>query len=201
MLFNSHFILASTSRSRFKILKNNNLNFIKIKPSCNESLLKKLLIKKRTKPSKISLELARLKSKSISVRRPLKLVVGSDTVIVSDGILLNKARNMKEAKEKIFKFSGKKHHIYSSASVFYNKKEIWKFTQKSTIKIRVLEEGEIDKYLAAAGRQILSSVGCYQVELLGPNLIEEVKGDLFNVMGFPLFPFLNFLKKTKVEAL
>ena len=46
-------------------------------------------------------------------------------------------------------------------------------------------------------RKILNSVGCYQLEKLGPNIIENIKGDFFNVMGFPLFPFLTFLKKHK----
>ena len=48
-------------------------------------------------------------------------------------------------------------------------------------------------YLKAAGKQILSSVGCYQAEKLGPQIIKSIKGDFFNVLGFPLFPFLSFL--------
>ena len=46
--------------------------------------------------------------------------------------------------------------------------------------------------------QILNSAGCYQIEALGPNIIENIKGDFFNVMGFPLFPFLFFLKNYKI---
>ena len=48
------------------------------------------------------------------------------------------------------------------------------------------------------GKQILNSVGCYQVELLGPTIIENIKGDFFNVMGFPLFPFLKFIQSQRV---
>ena len=44
-------------------------------------------------------------------------------------------------------------------------------------------------------KNILSSVGCYQVERLGPQIIKSIKGDFFNVLGFPLFPFLTFLSK------
>lgn len=73
-------------------------------------------------------------------------------------------------------------------------KEVWKSSQKTKVKIRKLTDKEVDEYLLKTGKQILSSVGCYQAESLGPNIIEDIKGDLFNVMGFPLFPFLNFLK-------
>ena len=44
MFINKKFILASSSKSRYKILKKNNLNFFKKKPTCNEELIKKKLI-------------------------------------------------------------------------------------------------------------------------------------------------------------
>ena len=199
MVFNNTFVLASSSESRKKILKKNNLSFQVQKPKCNEEVEKNKLLKKGASAKKISLELARLKSKNISKKTKNKLVVGSDTVISFRGGILNKAKNTKEAKNKIKAISGKKHNIYSSASVFYNKKEIWSTTQKTTVKMRRLSDNEIDFYLLKTGKKILSSVGCYQLEGLGPNIIEDIKGDFFNVMGFPLFPFLIFLKKHKKE--
>ena len=39
MFINKKFILASSSKSRYKILKQNNLNFIIKKPTCNEELI------------------------------------------------------------------------------------------------------------------------------------------------------------------
>ena len=195
MVFNNSFILASSSISRYKILKNNHLSFVKIKPLCREDDLKEKLIKKKISIKKISLELARLKSKSISKTKKNKLVVGADTVIDFKDRLLNKAKNNNQAKKTLLSISGKKIIIYSSVSVFYNNKELWKTTQKSTVKIRQLNEFEINNYLFLAGKKILSSVGCFQVEALGPNVVEEIRGDFFNVMGFPLFPFLKFLKQ------
>ena len=197
MLFNNKFILASSSASRFKILTCNKLSFINVSPRCNEDNLKKKLIKKKISIRNISLELARIKSKSISKSHKNKLVVGCDTVISFDGKILNKAKNLKEAKKKIINFSGKTHFLYSSISVFYNNKEVWKTTEKSKIKIRKLLESEIDSYLLVAGNNILNSVGCYQIEGLGPNIIQNIEGDFFNVMGFPIFNFLSFLKKFK----
>ena len=199
MIFNNKFVLASTSKSRYFILKNTGLSFSRLKPLCDENKLKKKLLVKKNTPKKISLELARLKAFSISKKTKNKIIVGSDTVIFINKKILNKAKNLREAKNKIKLMSGKKHIIYSSASVFYNKKEIWNKTQKTTVKIRKLTEKEIDIYLLNTGKKILSSVGCYQIELGGANIIEHIKGDYFNVMGFPLFPFLNFLKKININ--
>ena len=197
MFFNKKFILASSSSSRYKILKNNNLSFTVIKPKCNEELLKKRLIRDKTEIKKISLELARLKSQSVSLLKKNILVVGSDTVINFNNKLLSKAKNLNEAKIKIFKTSGKTQQIYSSASAYYNNVEIWHSTQKTTIKMRQISKKEINKYLSFSGKEILTSVGSFQLEKMGPNIVENIKGDFFNVMGFPLFPFLKFLKKYK----
>ena len=199
MIFRTKFILASSSQSRYDLLKKNKLNFVRIKPICDEDIVKKKLLKKKYSAKLISLELARIKARSISFQKANKLIIGSDTVIVFKGSLLDKARNIKEAKKKILQLSNKKHVIYSSASAHYNKKEVWNSTQKTTVKIRKISQKEVDLYLKKTGKNILNSVGCYRLEKEGPNIIENIQGDFFNVLGFPLFPFLKFLKKFNIK--
>ena len=81
MIFKTKFILASSSQSRYDLLKRNKLNFIRMRPVCNEDIIKKKLLIKKYSPKSISLELARIKAKSISIKTTNKLIVGSDTVI------------------------------------------------------------------------------------------------------------------------
>ncbi len=197
MVINTPFILASNSRSRYKILKQIGLSFKKTKPKCNEEQIKKRLKKTRTKPIKIVKALAMEKAKSVSEKNTRNLIVGCDTIIVFDNEVVDKAKTTKEAFKKIKKMSGKEHKIISAASVYINKKNIWSCHQVSKVKIRTLNNHEINKYLKIAGSQILNSVGCYQIESTGPMIIENVRGDFFNIMGFPLFPFLKFIKANK----
>ena len=121
------------------------------------------------------------------------LVVGSDTIIIFQNTLINKAKNLSQAKSKLKKLSGKKHKIISAVSVCHKEKQIWSAQQESTVTLRKLSTDQIDHYLKKTGKEILSSVGCYQAEKLGPQIIKSIKGDFFNVLGFPLFPFLSFL--------
>ena len=65
--------------------------------------------------------------------------------------------------------------------------------------MRRLKRKEINEYLKKADKTILLSVGCFQIEKEGPNIIENIRGDFFNVMGFPLFPFLKFLKAFNIK--
>ena len=195
MFAHKPFILASSSKSRRKVLQTIKLNFKTKKPSCDEEHLKKKLRSSKTKPLNVVKSLAREKAKSVGKKHKKKLVIGCDTAIIFNNKLISKARNKKEAFVKIKKLSGKNHKIISAISVFKNNKEIWSCHQLSVVKIRKLKDLEIKNYINKSGRDILGSVGCYQAELLGPTIIEKITGDFFNVMGLPLFPFLNFLKK------
>ena len=195
ILLNKPFILASNSSSRYRLLKNAGLNPTKIQPLCNEEHIKNQLIKKPINKKKLPKLLAKEKALSVSLRKPEQLVVGSDTIIFLNNTIINKAKTLKEAKKKLQKLSGKKHQIISGVSVCYKNKEIWSSQQSTTIHIKKLNHKEINIYLKNAGKDILSSVGCYQAEKLGPQIIKSINGDFFNVLGFPLFPFLSFLSK------
>ena len=201
MFTNKHFVLASTSKSRILILKKLNLNFVKKKPKCDEDYYKKKLKRKNISANKISLELSKIKAKSVSVKNKNKIVVGCDTVIDLGGKMIDKVNNKINAEKKIKKLSGKKHKIITSVSVYYNTKLLWFLSEKTKVEIRRLNSIQIKKYLNSCGSDVLNSVGCYQLERSGPLIIKNIKGDFFNVMGFPLFPFLNFLNNVDVGRL
>ena len=69
MITHNKFVLASSSLSRFKILKNSGLTFIRKKPTCNEEDIKKKLKSKGLKPSLIAKKLSYEKAKSISIQQ------------------------------------------------------------------------------------------------------------------------------------
>ncbi|MDB0003503.1 Maf family protein, partial [Alphaproteobacteria bacterium] len=183
------------SASRKRLLKNAGLNFFTKSPLCDEDYIKDQLLKKNINKKKLPKLLAEAKALSVSKKKTKHLVVGSDTIILFKNKIINKAKTIDEAKIKLQKLSGKKHQIISGASVCLNNKEIWSYQQTSTIYMKALNQKQINTYLKKAGKNILSSVGCYQVEKLGPQIIKSINGDFFNVLGFPLFPFLSFLSK------
>jgi septum formation protein len=195
MSLNIKFILASNSASRKTLLKNAGLSFFIKKPLCDEDYIKGQLLKKNINKKNLPKLLAKAKALSVSKKNTKHLVVGSDTIILLKNKIINKARTTEEAKTKLQKLSGKKHQIISGASVCLNNKQIWSYQQTSTIQMNTLNQKQIDTYLKKTGKNILSSVGCYQVEKLGPQIIKSINGDFFNVLGFPLFPFLTFLSK------
>jgi len=195
---NFQIVLASSSASRKKIFKNIGFNFITRKPKVDEEKHQRTFKKKKYNIKKITKTLAELKCKSIKKRKS-ELVIGCDTLIKINNKIIHKAKNIKEAKKRIKELSGKQHQLYSSVVVYFDNKPVWEKTVKTNVKIRRLSKKEINNYIQECGKTIIKSVGCYEIEKKGPNIIEYIKGDFFNVMGFPLFPFLVFLKKFNIK--
>ena len=82
------------------IRNNNQLNFRQVSPTCDEELIKKQKIKEKISPKKISLYLAIKKAASISKKHHNSLIIGSDTTIDLNNKMVEKAKNIKEAKKK-----------------------------------------------------------------------------------------------------
>ena len=158
------------------------------------------LIKNKKNPVDIARKLASEKALSVSTKNPNKTTVGCDTIIVLNKEVISKAKDRKTAEKKILKLSGKKHKIISAVSVYKNKKKIWGCVETTVVEIRKLTKKEVKHYLGLCGKDVLSSVGCYQIERFGPIIIKKIQGDFFNVMGFPLFHFLNFIKKLNTKT-
>ncbi len=199
MFTHNTYVLASSSKSRFNILKKSGFLFKQVKPTCSEEKIKNKIKMKKTKPSLVAKKLSYEKAKSISKTKKHfdDYVIGCDTLIYLDNKIFDKAKNLKEAKKKIKTLSGKTHKIVSGLTICKNGRKIWQCSSTTEVKVRKLNPLQIDKYLTRTGNQILTSVGCYQIESLGPNIIEEIRGDFFNVMGIPLFKLLKYVFKKK----
>ena len=85
--------------------------------------------------------------------------------------------------------------LINAVVVALNGQVIWRHVDRPKLMMRSLTEAEIDAYLAAAGPDILSSVGAYQVEKLGARLFDDIKGNYFAVLGMSLLPLLDVLRR------
>ena len=199
MVIHNKYILASSSKSRYEILNKCGFVFKQVPPVCDEEKIKKEILINKISPINFVKKLSYEKSKSLSKKKHYykSFVIGCDTIVHLNDRIFDKAKTLKEAQKKIETLSGKKHKITTGLTICKGDKKIWQCSVTSIVKIRSLTEKQIKKYLKKTGKQILQSVGCYQVESLGPQIIEYIEGDFFNVMGLPLFKFLQYVEKNK----
>lgn len=184
-------ILGSSSLSRKKILVNAGLSFKAQKPKIDEEAQKKLYNK--TKPG-LALYLAEKKALSIKANKK-DLVIGADQILLIEGTLFNKPKSLTEAKKHLKRLSNKTHKLISGTVIVKNNKIVWKHSSEARMSMHKLSEKDIDDYLSATGKKILSCIGAYNIEGFGSNLFKKIDGDFFSIVGLPLIDLLNALRK------
>jgi septum formation protein len=195
----THLTLASASASRAALLTGAGLIFDKIPADLDEDALKDNALARALSPKAVALELARAKAVHVSLRQP-GLVLGGDQVLQLEQDLISKSPDRAAARRLLQRMSGKTHYLHAAQALAENGAVIWSNVETAEMTVRSLSDETIDAYLDAAGDKILSSVGAYQLEGLGVNLFDSIRGDYFTVLGLPLLPLLAQLRHMKVIA-
>ena len=113
------FILASSSPRRRDLLLRLQTPFDIILPNVDESM-----IAPDGNPETYCTSLAELKANDISQHYPDMLVIGADTIVVLDDLILGKPDDKAQAQEMLETLSGKTHHVYTGICLKWAKKNI-----------------------------------------------------------------------------
>tara|TARA_Y100000591_G_scaffold266297_1_gene240066 strand:- start:545 stop:1147 length:603 start_codon:yes stop_codon:yes gene_type:complete len=190
-------ILASSSRSRKKILSEAGVQYKSMKPLVDEESLKNGF-KGSTK--KLALMLAERKALSVSKKHKESIVIGADQVLSFKGKVYNKPKTIKEAEKNFKLFKNKTHYLDSATVIALNNKIIWRNEQSPKMKVRNFSDKFLKNYLKEAGKEVTFSAGGYSIERNGIQLFSKVEGDFFTIVGLPIIPLLEKLRKIKSAA-
>jgi septum formation protein len=190
-------ILASASKSRARMLQAAGLTFIVEPPGLDEAAMRTAVSGELT-PHDVAEVLARAKAEAVSDLARNAYVIGGDQVLACGDTVFSKPDSMEAARRQLLDLSGKKHTLHTAVAVATNGETIWAETTVATLTMRKLSPAYIGRYLAAAGEEVLSSVGAYQIESLGVQLFEAIDGDYFSILGLPLIPLLDTLRREGV---
>lgn len=188
-------ILASGSKTRAEMLKNAGVNFTVQTPTVDEASLKEALVVDGTAPRHIADALAEMKARIVSYQKPDALVLGADQILEKDGKVFSKASNRQEAEATLKALSGGVHKLISAVVICQNGQAIWRSVDQVKMDVRPLSDAFIKQYLDTLGDDAFWSVGCYQFEGIGAQLFNHMDGDYFTVLGMPLLPVLDFLRR------
>jgi nucleoside triphosphate pyrophosphatase len=192
-------ILASSSKSRAKLLEAAGLAFIVEPPGLDESAMREAVGGDHAlAPHDVAEVLARAKAEAVSDVAPEAYVIGGDQVLAFGDVIMSKPESMQAACRQLLDLRGKTHTLHTAVAVATNGETIWAETTMATLTMRKLSPEFIGRYLAAAGEEVLSSVGAYQLESLGIELFEKIDGDYFSILGLPLIPLLDTLRREGV---
>ena len=186
-------ILASTSPTRQNLLSNAGLHFTATAPAVDERSL--VSAHPHWSPYETALKLAEAKALDVSLRYPEAWVIGADQVLALGGKSYPKPSGREECRQHLLELRGKTHSLISSVVCARGGKVDWSCTSDAKLTMRGFSEGFLDRYLDSIGADCTSSVGGYKIEGPGLQLFEAIDGDHFTILGLPLIPLLDHLRK------
>lgn len=192
-------VLASGSEIRARILRAAGISFEIVRPDVDEAALKEEAQAAGLSLPDTAQSLADAKALAVKTGAD-RLVLGSDQILAFEGRGFDKPRTLAEAAARLRLLQGRRHSLINAVSIARAGKIVFRHLDEPQLYMRTLTDAEIDAYLDAAGEEILSSVGAYQIEALGSRLFERIDGDYFAVLGLALAPVLGYLRRERMLA-
>lgn len=192
-------ILASQSAVRRTLLANAGIAVETIPADLDERALQQNSGLKN--PGDIAGLLAGEKAGFVSTKHPGRYVVGADQTLALGDRLFSKPANRAAAAEQIGLLAGRSHELHSAVSVMKDGAPLFAHVSVARMTMRHLTSDDIAAYVDEAGDAVTASVGAYQLERAGVHLFDRIEGDHFTILGLPLLPLLDFLRREKLLAI
>ena len=190
-------ILASASPRRKEILQMLKIPFEIIPSEADED------IDMEMPPEKYVSELAY--AKCTEVRKRLEkqgadlsrtLIIGCDTVVCYDGMIIGKPPDDVHAMLTLGVLSDSWHSVYSGLALWYGD-ACQARSARTDVKFREIPEREIWRYVESG--EPMGKAGSYAIQLAGASFAERIEGDYYNIVGFPVSLFVQMLKTFNID--
>ena len=136
-------------------------------------------------PRELVMANAELKAFAVASTLRGELVLGADTVVVLDGEVLGKPRDLFHAKEMLARLAGRTHEVLTGVCLLRGGTVArCSFVESTRVAFRPLDEERIVSYLTEIDP--LDKAGSYAAQEDRGRLIEQIEGSLENVIGLPV---------------
>lgn len=121
-------------------------------------------------------------------------VIGADTVVTIDDILLGKPTDVQEAREMLSRLAGREHLVITGFSLFDLRRDREGLQAVTTrVRFKPLTRAEIEAYVAVG--ESMDKAGAYAIQGVGAYLAEEIAGSYTNVVGLPLCQVVEMMQE------
>ncbi|EHN71185.1 Maf family protein [Aliivibrio fischeri] len=110
-------------------------------------------------------------------------VLGSDTIVVIDGVILEKPKDFEDAKRMLLALSGRQHQVMTAVTIATPEKIRTK-TVITQVWFKTLSEQEIEQYWESG--EPCDKAGSYGIQGSGGRFVSRIDGSYHAVMGLPL---------------
>lgn len=188
-------VLASGSVHRRELLKNAGVDFTVRPCDLDERAIEAPLRGSGATPEDVASVLAEAKATDVSQNHPGEIVIGADQTLALGDEVFHKPQTLEEARKTLLALSGRTHTLNSAVVLVENGVVSWRHVAVARITMRKFDPGFVGRYLGQVGARALTSVGAYQIEKEGVQLMEAIEGDYFTIIGLPILPLLKELRR------
>ena len=151
-------------------------------------------------PGAVAALLAREKARAVAGLMPGRIVVGADQTLALGTRRFSKPKDREAAADQLRVLRGQTHALHSAVAVARGGDILFENVGVARLAMRAFSEDFLQAYLDAVGNKATSSVGAYQLEGAGIQLFERVDGDHATILGLPLLPLLDWLRRERLLA-
>jgi septum formation protein len=128
---------------------------------------------------------AAIKADWVAARQPDALVLGADTTVCIGNLVLNKPRNLADARAMLRRLSGRTHEVFTGLAVRRASAQLRvDELVVSEVTFRTLDEALIGAYFSRVDP--LDKAGGYAIQEHGELIVASHRGSLTNIVGLPL---------------
>jgi septum formation protein len=168
---------------------------VRVEPALvDEEAIKRMFQVDRQAAADCALALAEDKARQVAENHRHALVVGADQILVCDEIWLNKPADLAEACAQLQALREKPMNSSPPSASFREAARIWHTVSLAKLTMRHFSDAFLDPYLGTEQTAALGSVGGYRFEEKGIQLLSDIQGDYFAILGLPLLELLSFLR-------
>jgi septum formation protein len=129
--------------------------------------------------------LAAEKARTAAPRRPGATVLGADTVVVVEGRILGKPRDLADAAAMLRLLSGRAHEVLTGVAVLEPAgSEMVVETARTGVWFCPLSDEDIAQYVATG--EPMDKAGAYAIQGIASRFVERIDGSYSNVVGLPV---------------
>ncbi len=187
-------VLASSSHARASLLRAAGLSYRVEPPAVDEAILKKAFLAEGIDVSGVAQRLAAAKALDRALL-PDTLVIGADQTLEFDGRLLDKTTSLSETRARLLNLRGLPFSLHCAVAGAIEGRLVWSHKETARVRFRQFSESYLDHYLSRNEDTLSVSLGGFELEGEGVQLLEWVEGDYFAILGLPLLPLLAWLRQ------
>lgn len=184
--------LASASPRRRELLEQIGVRYRSLNVSVNETIMNNETPEHYVQ--RVALDKARA-GRNCLKQNQLRPVLGADTAVVVDDLILGKPGDRQDALAMLRQLSAREHRVLTAVALVDGKERIRLNT--STVSFRPLTEAECEKYWKTG--ECRDKAGAYAIQGYAAAFIRELRGSYSGVMGLPLYETAEILQQAGVR--